>query len=243
MKIPLIIYYEIVKSTQDLAWTIGKEFNEVIVMAGSQEAGRGRWGRSWWSPKGGLWFSYFFRPNISTVWLKRLPLIGGLAVLRSLSKILKNFNIMIKWPNDILLNGKKVAGILVEAKSVSNTICEVVIGIGINTNLKNIPKDLIAHDVTSTLIECKCKIDNVKLLIDIITEFKKLLELSIRRGRWPFIVDEINSNLAYKKSEVSVIYESGVIKGVLIEVDSEGRLVIMSDGKFIKILEGSIKKE
>lgn len=107
-----------------------------LLVAEGQSAGRGRKGRSWESPKGkGLYFSLLLRPKLKTPEGTLITLAAGLSLGRTLRK-LGLAPILIKWPNDILLQGKKVAGILCEMKSTENIVSDVVVGVGINISQK-----------------------------------------------------------------------------------------------------------
>jgi len=123
-----------VDSTQDEAKRRLQESNPVLVLAERQSRGRGRQGRVWESPPGGLWFSMGFRERKSDIAgnITLLPLLTGVAVARGLRAL--RFDARIKWPNDILVHNKKVAGILIEVEDAGPHSI-IVIGIGINVNI------------------------------------------------------------------------------------------------------------
>ena len=160
-----IKFFENATSTNELA----KEFNEpwTVIVAGGQTKGHGTKGTSWFSPKGGLYFSVVLpRDNLKD--LETITILGAFIV----SKIIKQeFNLepFIKLPNDVYVNNKKICGILTE-NIIQKTIKSSVMGIGLNTNVSEFEEGLNA---TSIKIEIKKEVDNIKILKLILTELKK----------------------------------------------------------------------
>lgn len=112
---------------------IGEGF---VVLADSQTAGRGRQGRTWVSRSGrGLYFSMLLKPNVAPEAAATIPLVVGVAVAAALERFLPSAEIAIKWPNDILADGKKICGILCEMAAQGDTVRHVIAGVGINVNL------------------------------------------------------------------------------------------------------------
>ena len=135
-----------------------------VVVTGTQSKGRGRWGRSWFSPAGGLYFSLILRPEKKKL-IKPIPILAGLSLKRAIKKV-TGIASRMKLPNDILIDGKKVAGILLEKKDLF-----LILGIGINTNieeeeLKEFPGTSLAH-LTGK------KIGNKKLLRTFLQDFEE----------------------------------------------------------------------
>jgi BirA family biotin operon repressor/biotin-[acetyl-CoA-carboxylase] ligase len=138
-----IHYFETVDSTNDMAKKMGVKAEEgAVVIAEVQECGRGRKGDRWASPKGGIWLSLILKPGILPVHAPRLTLMAGVAVARTIRQF--DADASIKWPNDVLIDGKKVCGILTEMDAEVDHIGFVVIGIGINANLSvdELPEEL-----------------------------------------------------------------------------------------------------
>ena len=124
--------------------------NGSVVISEKQTAARGRSGKSWESPLGGIWLSIILNPNVDYSKLPLITLATGVAVAKTLERIgVKEPE--IKWPNDIMINGKKVCGILTEAVAKFNTIENVIIGVGIDANLEieDFPEEL--QEGTTTL--------------------------------------------------------------------------------------------
>lgn len=132
------VLYEI-DSTNEFLKRNYKSFHDgAIVVAIKQTAGKGRMGRSWYSPEGGLWYSVLFKPKIH-INLHVYTKIFSIAIVEVLRKL--KIKAYIKWPNDIYYNGKKLCGILSEAVSVNDRVVAIIVGIGLNVN-NDIPEEL-----------------------------------------------------------------------------------------------------
>ena len=128
-----IYYFDKIDSTQNFALELAQKPHEngSVVIAERQTQGRGRLNRKWVSPKGGIWMSILLRPNFEPSYTSLFPMATSLALAVSIEKTLK-IKTELKWPNDITIKGKKIAGILIDASIESNKIDYLVIGIGIN---------------------------------------------------------------------------------------------------------------
>jgi BirA family biotin operon repressor/biotin-[acetyl-CoA-carboxylase] ligase len=166
-----VLCFKKVTSTNDLAWLeIFRGAAEgTVIFADEQLKGRGRFGRSWFAPRGGgLWFSIVLKPQISPEHACLLMVIGAIAICELLREKYQ-LPASIRWPNDVIINNKKVAGIIVEARYLANTPEAMVVGIGFNANLKetDIPQDLIPL-ITSLSQECKRDIEEEPLVKDLL---------------------------------------------------------------------------
>ncbi len=170
-----ILKYKIIDSTNSLAKKIAKENEEkpwTIVLTEEQRAGYGRNKSSWYSPKGGLYFSIILpKGNIDD--LQTLTILAAFIIARVLKE---NFNLepLIKLPNDIYIGKKKVAGVLTET-IVSSNVKSSIIGIGLNTNIKDFPKDL-KNIACSLEIVLNKKVNNEKILKQIVNGLKQQLK-------------------------------------------------------------------
>lgn len=135
-----ILFVEEIDSTNDEARRLAKlgEKEGTVVIAASQLKGKGRLGRRWISPPGGIYLSIILKPYISPSKLPMITLLSAIAVVRTMRGLTK-LDALVKWPNDIVIMGKKVGGILCEA---ANNIIIVGIGINLNTNLSLFPPSL-----------------------------------------------------------------------------------------------------
>ena len=134
-------YFEEIDSTQNFALQIASNKKEhgTIIIAQKQTDGKGRLNRKWVSSKGGIWFSIILHPKFSIEESTLLPIAASLALSNTIQKTLK-IKTKVKWPNDLTINGKKVAGMLIDVSSQSNNIESAVIGIGLNYKIK--PNDV-----------------------------------------------------------------------------------------------------
>ncbi|MEM2842664.1 MAG: biotin--[acetyl-CoA-carboxylase] ligase [Candidatus Bathyarchaeia archaeon] len=166
-----IFWFKTVNSTNDIAKKLAEEgFEEgVIVISETQIKGRGRYKRTWFSPKGGLWFSIILRPKINPNEAFKLSFLTVLSIAKALNE-LYNLEVAIKWPNDILINEKKVCGILSETKIKNGKLEFIILGIGINAN---IPAEVFPKELKGTSTSLKILLGRE---ISIITLLQKILD-------------------------------------------------------------------
>ncbi|MEM3209282.1 MAG: biotin--[acetyl-CoA-carboxylase] ligase [Saccharolobus sp.] len=209
----LVIKLNKVTSTQDFAEAISSMLYEnFVVIAEEQTKARGRFGRSWYSPKGGLWFTYV-KKNFKT----ELIQLAGIKTAIAIMDLLKDFvDAKIRWPNDIVVNDKKIAGILIEAKTYEDVnYCDLFIGVGIDTNVKEFPKDVNA---TSLYLELGKEIElDINKIIGKIEEY---LTIDDKRA-----IDIANSNLSIKDRVILIRGENWERKCKALFIDLMGRLV------------------
>jgi BirA family biotin operon repressor/biotin-[acetyl-CoA-carboxylase] ligase len=159
-----------------------------VVIAEEQTAGRGRHRRKWFSPKGGLYFSVVLRPKMKVSETVGIVVAAGLAIAKTLSE---NYclNVETKWPNDVLLDGKKVCGILTEVNSVGEKVNYAVVGIGINANSavsKEFPEEL-KPIATSLKEKLKKRISLEDLLKQCLEKFEEVYESYVKLGFQPIL--------------------------------------------------------
>ncbi|NLY44656.1 MAG: biotin--[acetyl-CoA-carboxylase] ligase [Tissierella sp.] len=236
-----VYYYDSIDSTNKMAKDIAHNEKEgVIVVAEEQLEGRGRLGRHWESPKKkGIYFSIILKPQVPPMKVAKLTLLGAAAVYQALDEI--GINSQIKWPNDIVVNGKKVCGILTEMSSELNMINHVVMGIGVNVNLEenDILEDL-QHKATSLKIESKGKVDRKKLLAAILNKFENLYILFKDGGETSQAIEICRENSAVIDKEVQVFSGSSKRVGKALDINEEGELLVEFDGKIETVFSGEI---
>jgi BirA family biotin operon repressor/biotin-[acetyl-CoA-carboxylase] ligase len=211
-----------------------------IVVAETQSGGRGRVGRQWSSPEGGIYFSIVLRPDMKPSEALRLPLVAGVAVVQAIKRNTKLAS-SLKWPNDIMIQNRKVGGILTEMSAEMDRLDWVVVGIGLNVNTshESFPEEV--EGVATSLKEAGGKIiPRVKLLQDILFEFESLYyELAKSRFepirvKWKALSNTIGANVV-----VSMPTEK--VTGKAIDIDSDGGLILKKeDGSLEKIIAGVV---
>ncbi len=236
----LYIYKE-VSSTNTLAkfLSINGAENGTVVISEKQTKAKGRSGKSWESPLGGVWLSLIINPIVDYSKLPLITLATGVAVAKTMERIGVE-NSEIKWPNDIMINGKKVCGILTEAVTKFNTIENVIIGVGIDANLNvtDFPEELQAG--TTTLKEELKKEGNENLLIKIfLEEFEKINELFIDK-EYETILKEWRKR-SYSIGKIVEVREpfNTYYDAYVLGISKEGALVVEKiDGTLEKVISG-----
>jgi BirA family biotin operon repressor/biotin-[acetyl-CoA-carboxylase] ligase len=235
--------FESLDSTNRLAreLAVAGEAEGTVVIAGEQTAGRGRLGRDWVSPAGGgLYMSVILRPEEGELAAReRLSIAAGVAVLQVLRR-LYGLDAMLKWPNDVLINGKKVCGILIEAGQAN----EFIVGIGINTNRehKQFSQDEYRHSPTALSLELGERIDHVQLL-ERILESLDLVYAALRRGLFRAILGRARRHLYGRGREVAFEDGFGARRSATLEgLDDEGRALVR-DGydRILAITAGEVQ--
>ncbi len=231
-----------VTSTNDLAKEMAVEGADegTIIISETQIRGRGRLGRKWLSPRGGIWFSVILRPEISTGEIQKLTFVAALAVAKTVIKNLK-LEAQIKWPNDVLVNNKKVCGILTEVKSSNDVIDFVIVGIGINANVdvKRFPENL-KMSITSLKEEMKKEISREKLLLALLEELEYYYK-AFKQHKFDLILEEWKSLTNTLNAYVEVSRLDKKVQGLAVDVDQDGALLIkLEDGNIIRIISGDV---
>ncbi|SHE44918.1 biotin--[acetyl-CoA-carboxylase] ligase [Caloramator proteoclasticus] len=236
-----ILYYESIDSTNTFAKSISQNCKDgLVIIAEEQTKGRGRLGRTWVSPKRkGIWMSIILHPNLPPSEAHKLTIITASSIYNTLCKF--NVDIKIKWPNDILINGKKICGILTEMNAELNHINSLVIGIGINVNteVEDFNEEL-TKIATSLRIETGKFIDRKKLTAEILNNFEDFYidYLSTKDIRPYLEIVRKNSALINKYVEIIKPNEKYIAK--VVDIDDDGQLVIDNDGKIEKLLSGEV---
>jgi len=234
-----IHYFDYLSSTMDLAMQLGMEgaVNGTLVLAESQIKGRGRLGRDWLSPKyKGIYLSLILRPKILPAACPVLTLMSAVSICEAVKKVI-DLDAQIKWPNDLLIHNKKVAGILTEMNAEMDKVNFVVIGIGLNVN--NDKKSLIAG-ATSLKEQQGTEVNRVVLLQEILRRLENNYHLLEAKGGFEIINKWRNFALTLG-TRVKVDYQDKHIEGQAVDIDSDGALLIRKDSGLIqKISSGDV---
>jgi len=202
-----------------------------IIIARKQHHGRGRFDRIWQSPDGGVYLSIILRPRISIEKISLLPLVTALAVVRTMT--LYGLNLNIKWPNDVLVNGKKITGILLESEIKGDEIIYVVVGIGMNLNIdiRNLPLDIQPRS-TSMFHELGHPVDYHEFLRTFFMQFEKVYFLFLGH-QFEKIIDEWKNNTDMLGKKIRVQTSTETLKGIAFDI-----LLRTENGEIKKILSG-----
>jgi len=232
--------FEVLDSTNDLAKNLANNrqiFDREIIVANQQNKGRGRLNRQWVSPQGNLYFSLVLQPKIAIEKIPQMSLVVIVILNLAVQKIAKNFQLKIenKWPNDLLINNKKVAGILLESINYNN-ICEyLIIGIGININsfppdLSNIADKLQNYFPTITAEEMLEKfLDEFDIL------YKNWRDFGFKNFRQLWRQNAYNLN-----QEITIKPNNNETRGIFKDIDDEGNLLLEINQKIHKFNCGDV---
>ena len=238
-----VYYFNTISTTQNFAMKIASEKNEngTIIISKKQTGGRGRMKRKWKSPVGGIWMSIIINPNFDISYATLVPIATSLALCIAMEKILK-IKPELKWPNDITIKGKKVAGVLVDTSIISNEIENMVLGIGINFKIK-------PHELASTIKKTpnfygvatlvKKNERALPLVHQFLYELEKVFQL-INSRRIRKIKNEWTKRSSTIGRNVSIITSEGNVNGKAVKIDSDGALIISKGKKAERILVGDI---
>ena len=236
-----IYSYEDVSSTMTIAKELAAEGAQdgTVVLAETQNVGRGRLGRSWHSPKGGIWMSIILRPSVSLEETPLITLAAGIGVCKAI-RTLYSMNPGLKWPNDVIVNTKKVCGILTEGCIESGITKFAILGIGVNLNFSNdlLPKDL--NQYASTLLsESGQHINSIDFLSQLIKELNSVFK-DLGNNKLNIIKSWRNFSVTIGK-EVLATGKDNIIEGIAKDVTSDGSLVIETkQGEFIEVRSGEV---
>jgi len=222
-----ILVFPVLDSTNIKAKELGRKGypDGTVIIAEEQNNGKGRMGRDWYSPgRTGLWFSILLRPEIPPIRAPFLTIIASIAVVKAIKRIDTGIKPEIKWPNDILIQGKKVCGILSELSADLGKIKYTVVGIGINVNQKNFPTGLL--DKASSLKKhTGYRIDRTVLMRSVLEFFERGYQ-QLELQEYNRILDEWKSYLKIVGREVFVYNGSEKVEGKVIGISSQGELIL-----------------
>ena len=234
-----IYYFKSLPSTNLFAKKLVKDGVEegAIVVSDIQLSGRGRKSRNWFSPEGGLWFSVVLYPHIPPERGMLLTMASSVAIVQGIKEA-TGLHPVIKWPNDLLINGKKVCGILTELDAEMDCINYTVVGIGINVN-NQLSEDLQGK-ATSLIQETGSRVSRVKLLRSILKCFDENYSRLIS-GDYDFIRDSWFSHANIIGRNIRVHGEKTILKGVVSSVDESGCLILDTKDGSVRVVSGDVE--
>lgn len=222
-------YYETIPSTNDQAKQVAKQdpLSSAVIVARTQQSGKGRHGRTWSSPAGGLWMSILLHPNLSLADASKTTLAAGIGIIHALQE-LTGLEVQIKWPNDIVFQGRKLAGILGEVSGEWISVQNLILGIGINGNFSL--TDLPPGVAGTTLSEIRgCDTDLNQLAALTVAHIVNQLRVLEREGFEPIRQSWMAAAVGIGQP-VKIIDGKTEHFGVFSGIDEDGAL-ILGEGK------------
>ena len=211
-----------------------------LAVADYQSMGKGRRGRSWAAPHGvGIWMSLLLRPELPPTCASMLTLVAALAVADGIREVC-DLEAKIKWPNDIVVNGKKVCGILTEMSTELECINYIVTGIGINVANHEFPEEI--RDVaTSLYLETGKEVRRSQLIAAIMRAYEGYYDKFMKNQNMKSLMDVYNSRLANCGTQVRVLSPGNEYTGMALGIDEMGELLVRTeDGKVCKVISGEV---
>lgn len=233
-----IFYYEKLSSTQDIAYSLALKGAPEggVVVAQNQTQGRGRFKRKWVSPPGGIYLSCILKPKISLTQIPKITFLGSLAALYALKKI-SSLDFSLKWPNDIFLEGKKIAGVLCEIAAEADKLNFVILGLGLNINTKDLPSS-----ATSLFLHTGKYYSKVRILKEVLKELDTLYLKAKKKG-FSFIVKEWEKYCFILGKKVSLKTGEDLITGIAKGLNKDGYLLIKDNRGFLRrLFSGEVVK-
>jgi len=232
-----VLRFSEVDSTQLIAKKLAESGQECLVVAESQRGGYGRRRRSWFSPKGGLWFSLALRPDIDAKDLPKLQI----AIVLSLVDFLREevgLEAGVKWPNDVVVGKRKICGVLLESK-LGDKVEYVVVGVGLNVNVDSFPENL-RNVATSLLLETGREYNLRKALNKILERFsfyyRKVLSGEVRE----MLSKYKRYNVVIGRQVLLELKNGVTVKGTVLDVTEDNQLVLRTEKGTLTLSDGEV---
>lgn len=239
-----IISYKKVDSTNIVAYELAEKGMKegTVILADEQAKGKGRHGRHWSSPsKGGIYMSCILRPSIAPNEIPRITLLAAVAVAQAIRDV-SSLEVTIKWPNDIMIDGKKLCGILTQMKAEQDSVDFVVLGIGINVNspIKQLPKGASSIKEELYRTSAKAALSRVELTKRVLEKLEEYYNILKKEGFEPIINTWKDLSLMIG-SRVKVTLHSKTFEGLAHDINPDGALVVRTEsGLLEKISSGDV---
>ncbi|MGG0668193.1 biotin--[acetyl-CoA-carboxylase] ligase [Sporosarcina koreensis] len=231
-----IDYYESCGSTQNLAHDAAQADapDGTLIVSEEQTAGKGRLSRPWNSAaQKGIWMSLIIRPSLMPQQAPQMTLVAAVAIVRAIENI-AGVEATIKWPNDIMIDGRKMTGILTELQSEPDRVKAIILGIGMNVNQDEDDFPLELQEIATSLkIACGKHIDRAKLIAEILSFIELYTKMYEKHGFGPIkLLWEGYSNIAGKRIRAVMLHET--VEGTALGISEEGLLELQLDDGTIK---------
>lgn len=223
-----VLYFDTIDSTNTKAQELAEKGypSGTLVVADKQESGKGRRGRSWVSPSGtGIFMTLMIKPDINPNNASMLTLVAALAVARAITSVTGE-EAMIKWPNDIVVNGKKVCGILTEMNAQFDYINHIVVGIGINVHNESFPEE-ISQMASSLMIEAGGKrFHRAQIIAETMSYFEQYYDTFLKTQDLSALVREYDKLLVNRNKSVRVLDPKEPFDGKAMGITPKGELIV-----------------
>lgn len=238
-----ICYFSTIDSTNQYARRIGEEgaADGTLVIADEQTAGKGRSGRHWVTPpKSAIAFTLLLRPTLPPASISMVTLVMGLAVSDAIRQ-LYGLPVGIKWPNDVVIDGKKICGILTEMSAEMDGVHYIVIGVGINANLTSFP-DEIRDVATSVQLQLGRAVDRAEIIVKVMEIFEKYYGMFEQDGDLRRLQEIYDGELLNLNERVRVLDPKGEYTGTALGIDEQGQLLVKrdGDGQTVRVWSGEV---
>lgn len=245
---PTVYFYNTIDSTnieiKKLVNNSNLQNENILVIADSMTQGRGRLGKTWNAPeKSGVWVSLLLKPNLPPNKISVITLLAGLSIAKALNNITDNsLDIGIKWPNDIIVNNKKISGILTEMDCEMDRVNYIILGVGININTDCFPEE-IKNIATSLFIEKEKQYSRTEFIKQFLIEFDKIYSDFLNEGFSKF-QKEYETMCVNIGRDLKVIRhnEAESFHGIGVSIDDQGNLLVKSnkDNEIVKVYSGEV---
>lgn len=237
-----IIYRDSAGSTQSIAIALAeKGKTNAVVIAEQQSGGRGRMKRKWLSPRGGIWMSVVLKPAVPTATSTMLPFVAAIAVCEAIRES-TGLAANLKWPNDVMVAGKKAAGILLDLSAEAETVNYAVIGIGINANVdaSKLKIDREGRPAVTSLRDELGRDINRLQLVKILLEKLEHFYLMLERSGSPAIVAEWRKRSDMVGKKVTVLQQGKSRHGTAASINDDGSLVVRTADGDMNVVSGDV---
>jgi BirA family biotin operon repressor/biotin-[acetyl-CoA-carboxylase] ligase len=228
-----VVHFETTTSTNIVARELAEEgaAEGTVVIAETQTRGKGRLGRQWITQPGGAWLSLVLKPGIDPAHAANVTLLAAVSVTKALRE--RGVEAVIKWPNDVLVNGKKICGILTEMSAETDAVNFIVLGIGVNVN-----NDVPLETATTLKAELGQKVDRVKFVQGLLESLEEDYLTFREQGFTPILWSWRRYSDTLGRP-VEVTYQGEIIRGVAQDIADDGSLIVKTkDGSVRKIVSG-----
>lgn len=223
-----VLYFDTIDSTNTKAQELAEKGypSGTLVVADKQESGKGRRGRSWVSPSGtGIFMTLMIKPDINPNNASMLTLVAALAVAKTITSVTGE-EALIKWPNDIVINGKKVCGILTEMNAQFDYINHIVVGIGINVHNESFPEE-ISQMASSLMIEAGGKrFHRAQIIAETMSYFEQYYDTFLKTQDLSALVREYDELLVNRNKSVRVLDPKEPFDGKAMGITPKGELIV-----------------